>query len=318
MTPSGYPTEYYHCLLDEQPYYLVPPRLYGPDIDGPLLVNPHCWFSWHGPLPPDKAARAVATEYLYPGEWMVWVEDPGTRAVWPYCLGQQFAGYLADLMPGYFLVKELPPRVRWVLTRANILVQPGFSERRHKQWLDTVWHCARNFERGYTTLSGLVPPFHIGSMRRYYRYHTRIGSFTLGDGQVSRRYVAHNEGVARFFHCQLTYAVSDVVRAMVKPSYSYFAAYESGSTLERHTDRDQCEFTITFSIDATPEPQQQVPWPIELDVPDGSMRIWQHLGDGLLFRGRVLPHHRDTLPDGYTSTSLLLHYVDHDFEAPLA
>jgi hypothetical protein len=318
MTPFGYPSEYYHCLLDEQPYYLVPPRLYGSDPEGPLIVNPQCWFSWHGPLPPDKAARAVATEYLYPSEWMVWVDDPGTRAVWPYWVGPEYASYLGDLTPGYTLTQELPPHVQWVLTRAHILVEPGFPERRHKEWLDNVWTCAKNFERGYTSIAGLIPLFHLGAMRRYYRYHTRAGSFTLGDAQVSRRHVAHNEGVARFFHCQLTHAVSDVARTMVKPSYSYLAAYESGSTLERHTDREQCEFSITMCIDATPEPQAQVPWPIQLDVSDGSLRIWQHIGDSLLYRGRFLPHYRDTLPEGYTSTSLLLHYVDYAFNAQLS
>jgi hypothetical protein len=318
MTPYGFPSEYYHCLLDEQPYYLAPSRLYGPDIAGPLVVNPQCWFSWHGPLPPDKSIRTVATEYLFPSEWMVWVDDPGTRAIWPYCIGREYAGYLSDLSPGSFLEKELPPHVRWVLTRANILVEPDFDERRHREWLDTVWHCARNFERGYTALAGLIPPFHLGAMRRYYRYHTRVGSFTLGDGQVARRHVAHNEGVARYIHCQLTHAVSDIVGNLVKPSYSYLAAYESGSMLERHTDREQCEFSITLCIDATPEPQAQVPWPIQLDIPDGTLRVWQHLGDGLLFRGRYLPHYRDMLPEGYTSTSLLLHYVDYSFSATLS
>jgi len=317
MTPHGYPTAWYHCLLDEQPYYLVPPRLYGDNPSWPLIVNPLCWFSWHGPLPPDKAARVVATEYLLPSEWMIWIDDPGTRAVWPYWVGPQYANYLVNLVPGWPLTAELPAQAYWVLARAGVLVEPGFPERRRKEWMDTVWTCAKNFERGYTSVAGLVPPFHLGSLRRYYRFHTRIGSFRLGDGQVARRYVAHNEGVARFLHQQLTWAVSDIARTMVKPSYSYLSAYESGSVLDRHTDREQCEFSMTVCVDATPEPSLQVPWPIELDLPEGSLRIWQHIGDGLLYRGRYLPHHRDALPDGYTATSLLFHYVDHDFSGSL-
>jgi hypothetical protein len=313
MTPYGYPSEYYHCLLDEQPYYLVPQRLFGADPPGPLMVNPQCWFSWHGYLPPDKAARVMADEYLLPSDWRMWVDDPGTRALWPYWLGAEYAEYLADQMPGYPLTKEIPPHAQWVLTRAHILVDPGFPERRRREWMESVWNCARNFERGYTSVAGLIPPFHLGAMRRYYRYHTRAGSFTLGDSQVARRHVAHNEGVARYFHCQLTHAVSDITRTMVRPSYSYLAAYESGSTLDRHTDREQCEYSITMCIDASPEPEAQVPWPIQLDIPEGALRIWQHVGDSLLYRGRYLPHYRDTLADGYTSTSLLLHYVDYNF-----
>lgn len=318
MTPYGYPSEYYHCLLDEQPYYLVPPRLYGTDRAGPLMVNPQCWFSWLGPAPADKANRMFAIEYLCPGEWMVWVDDPGTRSLWPYWVGSEYASYLAGLAPGNPLRKTLPPHIEWVLTRANILVEYGFPERRRKEWLDQLWHYASSFERGYTNITGLIPPFHLGAMRRYYRFHTRSGSFSLGDGQVARRHFAHNEAVSCFIHCQLTHAVSDITRTLVKPSYSYLAAYESGSTLDRHTDREQCEFTITLCVDATPEPQVQVQWPIQLDVPEGALRMWQYLGDGLLFRGRQLPHYRDTLPEGNTYTSLLLHYVDYEFNGQLS
>jgi len=317
MTPYGYPPNHYHCLLDEQPYYLVPPRLYSQPSAEQLYVNPHCWFSWHGPLPVDRAARVMAAEYLYPSEWLVWVDDPGSRSVWPYWVGAEYHSYLANLVPGQPAPHDLPPHAQWVLSAANILVGSGYADLRRKEWMDTSWASAKSFERGYVNIAGLIPPFHLGALRRYYRYHTRAGSFTLGDGQVAKRYVAHNEPIARFFHCQLTHAVGDVARTLVKPSYSYLAAYESGSVLERHTDREQCEFSVTLCIDATPEPHAQPPWPIHLDIPEGALRIWQHIGDGLLYRGRYLPHYRDWLPDGYTYTALLLHYVDRGYDGPL-
>jgi hypothetical protein len=317
MTPYGYPPEWYHCLLDEQPYYLVPSRLYGGDPAGAVIVNPRCWFSWHGPLPAEKAERAVATEHMLPTEWVVWVDDPATRSVWPYWVGAEYAHYLRDLVPGYLPPHELPSHVRWVLWRAHILVDPGFAEHRRRQWLDSAAYAAQLFERGYVLVPELIPAFHIGALRRYYRYHTRAESFVLGDDQVARRHVAHNEGLARFFHFQLAGAVSDIASTLVKPSYCYLAAYESGSVLDRHVDREQCEYSITVCIDATPEPAAQVPWPLQLDVADGALRIWQHLGDSLVYRGRSLPHYRDPLSEGYSSTSLLLHYVDRDYVGPL-
>jgi hypothetical protein len=318
MTPHGCPPDQYHCLLDEQPYYLVPPRLYGEGCSREAIVNPHCWFTWHGPLPAEKAMRVGGAEYLMPGDWVVWVDDPATRSIWPYWMGAEYASYLSQFVPGMVVDRStLPPLMSWVLERAHILVDFDFHERRRRDWLNAVWECAREFERGYTSLAGLIPPFHIGALRRYYRYHTRAGSFALGDSQVARRHVAHNEVVASFVHSQLTGVVSDVARRLTRPSYSYLAAYESGSVLDRHTDREQCEYSITMCIDAAPEPGAQVPWPIELDVPDGSLRIWQHLGDGLLYRGRYLAHSRQELAHGYTSTSLLFHYVDHDFGGQL-
>jgi hypothetical protein len=317
MTPFGYPPDLYHCLLDEQPYYLVPSRLFGEGASRPLIVNPHCWFSWHGPLPSDKAMRISGAEYFYPTEWVVWVDDPGTHAVWPYWVSSEYYSYLENLAPGYSLDSELPAHAEWVLTRARILVEPNYIERRRKRWFDTVWNCATDFQRGYASVSDLVPQFHLGALRRYYRYHTRVGSFPLGDDQVSRRYAAHNENVARYFHRQLAPAIGDIARTLIKPSYCYSVAYQSGSTLERHTDREQCEYSATLCIDASPEPRDQSPWPIYLDVRDGALRIWQYIGDALLYRGRYLTHYRDELPQGHTSTSLLFHYVDEDFAGAL-
>jgi hypothetical protein len=317
VTPNGYPSDLYHCLLDEQPYYLVPSRLFGPERSEPLIVNPHAWFSWHGPLPPDRAARVEWTAALLPAEAMVWVEDAGTRAVWPYWVGPEYLDYLLAMTPGEPLSIQLPPLVRWVLERSDILVEPGNSEGRRRQWLDTALAAGEDFRRGYANLAGLIPLFHLGSLRRYCRYHTRTGSWQMGDDQVEARHVAHNEPLAKFVHGQLAPAVSDVAGILIRPSYSYVAVYESGATLPWHVDREQCEFSISTCIDATPEPTVQSPWPIELDVSDGSLLVWQYLGDSLLYRGRYLSHQRGELPAGCTSTSLLFHYVDADFDGSL-
>jgi hypothetical protein len=92
-----------------------------------------------------------------------------------------------------------------------------------------------------------------------------------------------------------------------------FIAYQSGATLKRHIDREQCEFSITMLIDSTPEPPEQSPWPIMLDTRRGTVAVWQYLGEALLYRGRELAHHRGALGEGCTSTSLLLHYVKRSF-----
>jgi hypothetical protein len=319
MTPYGYPSHWYHCLLDEQPYYLAPERLLAapPPPDAALVVNPHCWFSWHGPLPPDKAARTFAAEHIFPAEGLVWVDDPATRAIWPYSVGREYLPYVAALAPG-MPAPALPPHVLWVLWQAGILVGANHTERRRRSWLDVLSRANKSFERGFASVEKLIPPFHLGALRRYYRFHGRAGSFVLGDDQVSTRLAAHNEPIARFFHYQLGPAMSDVASTLVMPSYAYMVAYQEGSELERHTDREQCEYSITLCLDSTPEPEAQAPWPIHLDLPEGALRIWQYVGDALLYRGRHLPHYRDRLPDGYTATSLLFHYVDEGFSSGLS
>jgi len=309
-TPAGFPAHLYHCLLDEQPHYLVPVRTLHSHARADLIVNPRCWFSWHGPLPPDKVVRVAFTEYFCPSDWVVWVDDPATGIIWPFWVGYEYIAYLGEMIPGYPLATTLPEHVEWVLREAGILVEPNHEATRRQRWLRTVQNTAAQFTRGYATLTELVHPFHIGALRRYYRFHTRMGSFPLDEAQVDHRYAAYNEAVARFVHYQFAPIVSDMAASIVRPAAAWFLAYQSESEVPRHTEHELCEYSVSLCVDASPEPQGQNPWPIDLQTLDGMLRIWQNIGDGLLYRGRYLPHSRDKLPRGYSSSSILLHYAD--------
>jgi hypothetical protein len=139
----------------------------------------------------------------------------------------------------------------------------------------------------------------------------------LGDDQSARRYVAHNESVARFFHYQIAKAVAAIAGEAIKPSYVYLASYLSGAELKKHTDREQCEFSVTLCLDFSPEPELATSWPIRLDTGKGDVAVYQTLGDGLVYRGTKVPHYRGVLPEGQTSTSIFFHYVPVNFSGPL-
>jgi hypothetical protein len=306
----------YRCFLDEQPDYLIPPRLFAPTPAGSLIVNPHCWFSWSGEMPAHLAASIGDTGGVFDSN-LVWVLDAATGAVWPYAVGEDYIRYLGMLAPGMAVPRDFPPLLTWVLTNAGVLVPPDHAARRRWDWAHSAALSSKNFRHGYTFLPPLIPPLHVGALRRYFRYRIRTGGLPFGDDQVARRYASHNEPVARYLQGQLTEVVRQVLHRRVKPTYAYVAAYLGGSVLEPHTDREQCEYTITLCVDATPEPAGACPWPINLDTPKGRLQIFQELGGALLFRGREIPHYRDRLANGSTSTSLLFHYVDDSFSGGL-
>ena len=112
-------------------------------------------------------------------------------------------------------------------------------------------------------------------------------------------------------------AVSAIVGEPVKPSYVYFASYLSGAQLKKHTDRAQCEFSVTLCLDFSPEPELASPWPIRLATSDGSVAVYQALGDGLVYRGTKVPHYRHVLGEGQTLTSIFFHYVPENFNGVL-
>jgi hypothetical protein len=185
------------------------------------------------------------------------------------------------------------------------------------EWQDAVSTCRTSLTQGFAPVRGLIHPFQLSALRRYFRYLIRHKHLPLGDPQCSLRYVANNERITSFFHHQLTYAVSELLGKPVKPSYCYFIGYQGGAELDKHVDRAQCEYTLALCLDFSPEPYKQTSWPLQLQLSVDTVVVYQAIGDSLLYKGREIPHFRTPLADGCTSTSILFHYVDRDFSGPL-
>ena len=311
--PAGF-----YCLLDEQPTFLVPQRLLKTQSapDSQLVVNPRCWFSWRG-APPAEIAPWLESFGESRGADTAWITDAATGALQPFWLGPELRASLEQATGGKPLPRPADPSIQRVLQFARILIDPPVEGRRLAEWSAAIASARAHFERGYVPLAGLIHPYHLGALRRYYRRQIRTGAFRLGDEQSALRHVAHNDPVARFFHHQLAGVVSAAAGEPVKPSYVYFASYQGGAELERHTDREQCEFSITFCVDFTPEPLAATDWPIRLDTPQGALIVYQAIGDALLYRGCHVPHYRKRLRQGATSSSIFFHYVRRDFSGPL-
>ena len=313
------PASHFHCLLDEQPTHLVPRRLAttaASSSTSDLIVNPHCVFCQDRKLPRELTSQAELLGNFAPGK-IAWVRDPATGAWAPFWLGSKFSALLSGVSPGDREPRDLPKSAREILVRAGVLVTRDAASERCWHWNEVAAHSKEHFKKMFVPIRGLIHPFQLGALRRYYRYLIRNGRIQLGDDQSPRRYGAHNEPVGRFFHHQLLGAVSAIVGDPIKPSYVYLCSYLSGSDLEKHTDREQCEFTITLCLDFSPEPDHHTPWPLHVETQESRLTLYQALGDALLFRGRELPHYRNPLPKGRTSTSIFFHYVKQGFAGSL-
>ena len=314
----------YCCLLDEQPTHLVPQRLLrhalGALGSSQVIFNPRCHLS----ICQDGVAVFSGSPDALPAPDIgspstAWVEDPTTRAWSPFWLSSALTSTIVGLRRDPAQILSLDTATRRTLQLAQILIAESATSDRPQLWSQTADRARSQFAtRGYVPIGHLIHPFSIGALRRYFRRQIRKGKVRLGDDQSSRRYAAHNDPVARFFHFQLTKAVSDLAGETVKPSYVYMASYQSGAHLEKHTDREQCEYSITLCLDFTPEPEGTTTWPLRLDTKDGTVTVYQALGDGLLYRGRELTHYRGTLAEGHTSTSIFFHYVSQHFRGTLA
>jgi hypothetical protein len=314
------PPDRFYCLLDDLPVHLMPrPGLGITTSNGrDLILNPDCRLYATPELPEEFAVQRDQLSAFALQETIAWVRDTSTSSLLPFWLGPQFESVVSNLQPHEQVSDSVPASVKSVLQRAGILVSANSATEERVAKRKALEGAAELFQKkGYAPLSGLIHPFHIAALRRYYRYRIRTGEISLGDGQSSRRYVAYNDPVARFFHQQIASSISLVAGEPVKPSYVYLASYLSGAELKKHVDREQCEFSVTLCLDFSPEPKLATPWPICLDTPSGQVKVYQALGDGLAYRGTRLPHYRSKLGEGQTSTSMFFHYVAADFTGSL-
>jgi hypothetical protein len=318
------PPRQFHCLLDELPVHLIPQRWLDSQCrrqklsDQQLFLNPQCSILPPGQVPADLEPHRHSLQNFNLQGTVAWVRDPATSSLQPFWLGPRLEAAVSRLGAGEPVSDSVPEDVRLLLAGAGILTPADHAERRLAEWNEVARKSAQRFrENGYAPLANLLHPFNLAALRRYYRHSIRREAIRLGDEQSPRRYVAHNENVACFFHHQIANAVSAIVGEAIKPSYVYLASYLSGAELKKHTDRPQCEFSVTLCLDFSPEPELATSWPIRLDTSEGTVTVYQALGDGLVYRGTRVPHYRSVLAEGHTSTSIFFHYVPADFSGPL-
>jgi hypothetical protein len=317
---ATFPPDRFYCLLDELPMHLVPgparKRLSSVSENlNRLTLNPDCELRPAGNFPSEiNASDELCLAFADQGT-IAWVRN-SAGSILPFWLGPKLEAVVNELRSGGSIPGSISKEMTAVLMAAGILIPKQTDPSQHRDSVSTT--SALFQDKGYVPLPSLLHPFHVAALRRHYRTLIRRGSIRLGDAQSALRYVAHNEPVARFLHQQLTGMISSIAGEPLKPSYVYLASYLPGAELETHTDREQCEFSITLCLDFSPEPVLATPWPICLQTPTGTVEVHQALGDGLAYRGTQVPHFRRPLGPGQTSTSIFFHYVAFDFEGPLS
>ncbi len=319
---ATYPPDRFYCLLDELPIHLVPihyRKLLSRNSENreSLTLNPECRFATAGEFPDEVVTLEESFSGVAGTGVIAWVPDD-RACMLPFWLGPGYEAFVNEMRSGKSVRASASSEMVAVLKAAGILIERPAPNRPERETGDLMSRYSEIFHgKSYAPLPSLLHPFQVAALRRYYRALIRKGKIHLGDAQSSLRYAIHNEPVARFFHQQLTPFFSRIAGEPLKPSYVYLASYQSGAELKKHTDREQCEFSITLCLDFSPEPNLATPWPICLDTSNGSVKVYQALGDGLAYRGTRLPHYRSVLGPGQTSTSIFFHYVSEEFQGPL-
>jgi hypothetical protein len=274
--------------------------------DPALVVDPSLRIQTGVTVPLELARRTRFKERFLPGHPIAWIEHPTSAALLPFWLrGREFQALRGT--------GRAAPETRALLAGAGLLTVPEELARRRRLGEEIGATAAGLFARaGYCSLGHPFGAAHVRALRRYYRELIASGALELGDDQVAGRYGGYNEHVARFFQHQLTAWVSRAAGEPAIPTYAYVSAYQGGAVLERHVDREQCEYTVSLLIDQEPE-DPGAGWPLFLETAEGTVELIQELGEAVMFRGTRIPHYREALAEGRSCSCLLFHYVPADF-----
>jgi hypothetical protein len=99
-------------------------------------------------------------------------------------------------------------------------------------------------------------------------------------------------------HTDIRLKIEDIIGKKLYNTYYYDRFYFVGQKLNKHTDRDACEISITIHISSNLNKS----WPIWIKTPDTEIKKGKNIpvllnpGDGLIYKGCERPHWRNPLP----------------------
>ena len=185
---------------------------------------------------------------------------------------------------------------------AGILVQKDLVTLRRQQWAKSLNRSATEFRQKLYADARADPSFSRGSSAALLQTPYPQRSITPGRfSKLASFHCAQRKRAGVFspstYGCRL--------RNRRRPGQTVLRLSQGlsgGAALARHTDREQCEFSMTFCSDYSPEPRSETPWPIRLHPKGSTVTVFKPSEMGCstavvlcptrdrLFRKATLPH----------------------------
>ena len=165
-------------------------------------------------------------------------------------------------------------------------------------------------EKGFQKVKGFIPSFFSLYLRNYFTLLTQNGITLSGDSQAPNSHCVYGDPAFDMVLAMSTEDIGKIVGKKLTPQYSYARIYKNGSDLKAHSDRPECQYSVTLCLGG----EYEKPWPIWIEDYDGkSHEVPLDVGDMLVYSGCELAHWREKF-EGNTQYQLFLHYVDVEGE----
>ena len=164
-------------------------------------------------------------------------------------------------------------------------------------------------EKGFQKVKGYITPYFSQFLRNYFTL--RVNNDNLGgDDQAPNSHCMYGDPAFDMAMAMSTDDISKIVGKNLIPQYTYARIYKNGSNLKIHSDRPECQYSVTLSLGG----EYNKPWPIWIkDRAGKSHEVPLDEGDMLVYSGCELEHWREKF-EGDMQYQLFMHYVDSEGE----
>ena len=163
-------------------------------------------------------------------------------------------------------------------------------------------------QKGFEVVKGFIPPFFSTYLRNYFTLRAQNDPSLGGDSQAPNSHCVYGDPAFDMVMAMSTQDIGKIVGKNLVPQYTYARIYKNGSVLERHSDRPECQYSITLCLGGEYDKQ----WPIWIQDYDGNDHCVElDEGDMLVYSGCELEHWRDKF-EGNMQYQLFMHYVDSE------
>jgi Rps23 Pro-64 3,4-dihydroxylase Tpa1-like proline 4-hydroxylase len=157
-------------------------------------------------------------------------------------------------------------------------------------------------QNNYIIIPNFISPYRATELSAEFETYCKKNNLT-GDPQAPSSYSKYNYISFLELLCEKTQEISSILEETVLPTYVYSRVYFNGSVLEKHTDRDACEISLTLHLNG------DEPWPIWIKTPSGEEKsVILYPGDAMMYLGKIAEHWRNAY-NGEKYSQIFLHYV---------
>jgi hypothetical protein len=125
-------------------------------------------------------------------------------------------------------------------------------------------------EKGFEVKQEFIPRFFAQYLRNYFDLLRRNDQIpNKGDGQVAKSVGIYGDPAFDTLMLMCLPAVEEIVGKKLLPTYTYARIYFNGADLLPHTDRDECEHSVSLSLGGI----SSALWPLWFKNGDAGTRV---------------------------------------------